>query len=93
MIRDEESLSYTDWTSSFLPKDASISRRYHAVSRLTKDGWADNWSDTASYLYFFVVYTVEDSIEREVGKLVTTAGTVDDVIDEWTLRNHDSMGE
>ena len=39
---------------------------------------------------FFVVYTVEDSIEREVGKLVTTAGTVDDVIDEWTLRNHDS---
>jgi flagellin-like protein len=31
-------LSCTDWTSSFLPKDASISRRYHAVSRLTKDG-------------------------------------------------------
>lgn len=54
---------------------------------------AENWSDTASYLYFFVVYTVEDTIEREVGKLVTTAGTVDDVIDEWTLRNHDSMGE
>jgi|GEM_PF-2690571 len=39
MIRDEEPLSCTDSASSFLPKDASISRRYHAVSRLTKDGW------------------------------------------------------
>ncbi|WP_206424494.1 ATP-binding protein [Halorubrum sp. CSM-61] len=39
IIRDEESLSCTDWTSSFLPKDASISRRYLAVSRLTKDRW------------------------------------------------------
>jgi hypothetical protein len=54
---------------------------------------AENWSDTTNYLYFFVVYTVKGSIEREVGKLVTTAGAVDDVIDKWTLRNHDSMGE
>jgi len=33
---------YTDTTSSFLPKDASISRRCHAVSRLTKDGCVCN---------------------------------------------------
>ena len=38
-IRVEESLLCTDTASSFLPKDASISRRCHAVSRLTKDRW------------------------------------------------------
>jgi len=41
IIQDEEFLSCTDWTSSLLPKDASISRRYHAVSRL-RDGWRIN---------------------------------------------------
>ncbi|WP_353634434.1 TOPRIM nucleotidyl transferase/hydrolase domain-containing protein [Halobacterium sp. NMX12-1] len=38
-------MSCTDWTSSFLPKDASISRRYLAVSRLTKDRWLRTIAD------------------------------------------------
>jgi len=37
MILDEESLLCTDTTSSFLPKDASVSRRCHAVSRLINE--------------------------------------------------------
>jgi hypothetical protein len=40
-----------------------------------------------------VVYTVQDGIEKEVGKLIAPLTTVDAVLDSWSLRDHDTMGE
>lgn len=56
---------------------------------------AAEWKlEGAEFLYLFVVYTVEEEHEREVGKLVATAEQVDAVLDdaEWSWRDHDSMG-
>jgi hypothetical protein len=47
----------------------------------------------ASVAYFFVVYTIERSREREVGKLLVPATRIDEVIDDWSFRDHPSMGE
>jgi hypothetical protein len=45
------------------------------------------------FLYFFVVYTVEDEgVEREVGKVVAPVGLVDEVLDGWREVNHPTMG-
>jgi hypothetical protein len=44
-------------------------------------------------VYFFVVYTVEDGIEKEIGKLVATVEMVDDVINTWSSGDHVTMGE
>lgn len=43
-------------------------------------------------LYFFVVYTVEHSIEKEIGKLVAPVEMVDDVLNTWLVSDHVTMG-
>lgn len=53
---------------------------------------AKAYSD-AQGVYFFVVYTIEDGIEKEIGKLVAPVQTVDDVLDTWSSANHVTMGE
>lgn len=44
-------------------------------------------------LYFFAVYTVENDIEKEVGKLVVPVEQVEETIEDWAVRDHSSMGE
>jgi len=52
------------------------------------------WSrDARRGIYFFVVYTVEDGIEKEVGKLVVPVQMVDDVLNTWSSGDHVTMGE
>lgn len=51
------------------------------------------WSDGRQGIYFFVVYTVEDDIEREVGKLVAPVQMVDDILNTWSSADHVTMGE
>ena len=51
------------------------------------------WSEGTQGIYFFVVYTVEDGIEKEVGKLVAPVQMVDDVLNTWSSGNHVTMGE
>jgi hypothetical protein len=46
-----------------------------------------------THIYFIVVYTVEDGIEKEVGKLVAPVQMVDDVLNTWSSGNHVTMGE
>ena len=43
-------------------------------------------------LYFFVVYRVVDGIEREVGKVVAPVKLIDEALDNWTERTHQTMG-
>jgi hypothetical protein len=47
------------------------------------------------YFYFFVVYEIAGKIEteKEIGKLVAPVQVVDEVLNSWSLRNHDTMGE
>lgn len=45
-----------------------------------------------SCVYFFVVYRVHDGIEKEVGKLIVPVEVVDEIIDDWTERKHNSVG-
>jgi hypothetical protein len=55
---------------------------------------ARNWSgDRTRFIYFFVVYTVDHGLEREVGKLAVPADQVDQALDNWTLQHHSSMGD
>jgi hypothetical protein len=54
---------------------------------------AETFADSRQYLYFFVVYAIEDGIETEVGKLVVPVKEVDQVLDNWSIRDHPSMGE
>lgn len=49
--------------------------------------------DSKTSIYFFVVYSVENGIEKEVGKLVAPVEMVDDVLDNWLLEDHVTMGE
>lgn len=49
--------------------------------------------DSRTAIYFFVVYTVVDGIEKEVGKLIVPVETIDDVLDRWSLEDHVTMGE
>ena len=44
------------------------------------------------HVYFFVVYEVIDERALEVGKLVAPVDQIDDILDEWTLENHETMG-
>jgi len=44
-------------------------------------------------VYFFVVYTVEYGIEKEVGKLVAPIEMIDEALDTWSTANHVTMGE
>jgi len=44
-------------------------------------------------VYFFVVYTIEDDIEKEIGKLIAPVQMVDDVLDKWSSANHVTMGK
>ena len=44
-------------------------------------------------IYLFVVYSVVDGIEKEVGKLIAPVEMVDDVLDNWILEDHVTMGE
>jgi hypothetical protein len=64
----------------------------HGVIFYADEDW---YTEKADFLYFFVVYTVEDGIEKEVGKLLATVKQIDAVLDcaTWTKRNHQSMGE
>lgn len=50
-------------------------------------------SDEHIFAYFFVVYTIENGVEQEVGKVLVPALHVDHVIDWWSYIEHDSMGE
>jgi hypothetical protein len=43
-------------------------------------------------IYFFVVYTVENGTEKEVGKLIAPVETVDDILDNWFVQDHVTMG-
>lgn len=54
---------------------------------------AENDLDSRPYLYFFVVYDVENGIEKEVGKLVVPLQEIDQILDSWSTRDHPSMGE
>jgi len=51
------------------------------------------YSSPDSCLYFFVVYTVEEDIEKEIGKPIVPVRQVDEIIDRWTVRDHDSVGK
>ena len=54
---------------------------------------AKNWRYDTLFLYFFVVYAVdEDGVEREVGKVVAPVELVDEVLDGWREIDHPSMG-
>jgi hypothetical protein len=53
----------------------------------------DTTSNDIRGVYFFVVYTVESGIEKEIGKLVAPVQMVDDVLDKWSSGNHVTMGE
>lgn len=44
-------------------------------------------------IYLFVVYSVVDGIEMEVGKLIAPAEMIDDALDNWILEDHVTMGE
>ena len=44
------------------------------------------------HVYFFVVYKVTDAKAWEVGKLVAPVSQIDEILDEWTLENHETMG-
>ena len=46
----------------------------------------------ALHVYFFVVYEVIDERALEVGKLVVPVDQIDDILYEWTLENHETMG-
>jgi len=50
-------------------------------------------SSSRASIYFFVVYSVENGIEKEVGKLIAPVEMVDDVLDNWSLEDHVTMGE
>lgn len=50
-------------------------------------------SENRLWLYFFVVYEINDGIESEVGKVVAPVGLVDEAIDNWRKRDHPTMGE
>jgi hypothetical protein len=57
------------------------------------DRLLDSWNSLREPVYFFVVYSVVDGIEKEVGKLIAPAEMVDDVLDNWILEDHVTMGE
>ncbi|MFC6752013.1 hypothetical protein [Halorubrum tibetense] len=52
-----------------------------------------SYSDLKTAIYFFVVYSVTDGIEKEVGKLIAPVEMVDDVLDNWSSEDHVTMGE
>jgi len=56
---------------------------------------SEQWSDFEGVesLYFFVVYTVKNDVERELGKLVVPAVEVDNLLDSWTEVDHPTMGQ
>ena len=54
---------------------------------------ANSHYDSRTMIYFFVVYSVENGIEKEVGKLIAPVEMVDDVLDNWILEDHVTMGE
>lgn len=49
--------------------------------------------DSKTSIYFFVVYSVVDGIEKEVGKLIAPVEMVDDVLNNWSSEDHVTMGE
>jgi hypothetical protein len=54
---------------------------------------AKDWGSDTLFLYFFVVYTVEnDGVEREVGKVVAPVDLVDEVLDGWREMDHPTVG-
>lgn len=50
-------------------------------------------SDSISSIYFFVVYSVVNEVEKEVGKLISPVEMVDDALDKWSSEDHVTMGE
>lgn len=65
-------------------------KRNHDKLMQTAEAWM---GPETMFLYFFVVYKIEDGYEEEVGKLVATLEEIDAILDSWSLRDHDSMGE
>lgn len=65
------------------------------IWKLHHDRLLSEYSDYTSSesVYFFIVYTVEDGIEKEVGKLIAPAEMIDDVLDNWVLEDHVTMGK
>jgi hypothetical protein len=66
-----------------------IWQTHHDQLRETAESW--NLEGT-KFLYFFVVYTVEDGKPREVGKLTAPVATIDEVLDKWRPQDHPTMG-
>jgi len=55
--------------------------------------YKNSYRSSRESIYFFVVYSVVDGIEKEVGKLIAPVEMVDDVLDNWILEDHVTMGE
>lgn len=55
--------------------------------------WANRLDASTNYFYFFVVYKILCGLEVEIGKLVASVAQVDEVLDTWNCRDHDTMGE
>jgi hypothetical protein len=55
--------------------------------------YENSYHSSTESIYFFVVYSVVDGIEKEVGKLIAPVEMVDDVLDNWILEDHVTMGE
>lgn len=54
---------------------------------------AEEWPCGTLFLYFFVLYTVDDDgVEKEVGKLVAPVELVDEALDGWRVIDHHTMG-
>lgn len=63
----------------------------HHHNDLVEDARWYNISEVL-HVYFFVVYEVIDERALEVGKLVAPVDQIDNILDEWTLENHETMG-
>jgi len=55
--------------------------------------YKNSYHSSKESIYFFVVYSIVDGIEKEVGKLIAPVEMVDDVLDNWILEDHVTMGE
>lgn len=53
----------------------------------------NSYFDLRKAIYFFVVYSVVDGVEKEVGKLIAPFEMVDDALDNWSSEDHVTMGE
>lgn len=62
----------------------------HAEFRSAAEWWP---GDRMYFLYFFVVYTIENGKEKEVGKLIATVAQMNEILnpERWPEREHETM--